>query len=99
MNLSLGWDMFGYSPNLADLFTPTGAILLCWLLHIQATGDSEAELTHAELMEATGLSEKNIATAKRRLKGVVIVREKRIAHRTFYSVDLDALEAKIRGAR
>lgn len=79
---------FAYSPELAQAFTPTGAILLCWLIAEAREPGAEIEATVAEIMAETGLSEKNVDTAKERLlhRNVLSIRSQRLEHRTFYAI-------------
>ena len=90
-----------YSPDLARVFTPTGSILLCWLIWKTRDCGATVEATREQIMTETGLSERNVETAIERLKdgGVLVVTMKRLEHRTFYTVDSDALEAAWGAAR
>ena len=90
-----------YSPDLARVFTPTGSILLCWLIWKTRDCDDAVEATREQIMSETGMSERNVETAIERLKdgGVLVVTMKRLEHRTFYTVDSDALEAAWGAAR
>lgn len=66
--------------------------MLCWMLWKMRDVGGEVEARIEEIEQATGLSTKNIATARERLKGILIARERRIEHRTFYSVDHEELQ-------
>lgn len=83
---------FTYSPDLAKVFTPTGAILLCWIIWKSRDTGGTVEATVERIMDETGLSERNIETAKERLKGILTVKHRRLEHRTFYAVDAEKLE-------
>ena len=83
---------FAYSPDLARVFSPTGAILLCWIIWKLREAESQVEATTEVIQRETGLSEKNVETAIKRLGAILTVTRKRLEHRTFYTVNADALE-------
>lgn len=83
---------FAFSPDLAKVFTPTGAILLCWVIWKSKDDGGEVEATVEQIAEETGLTDNQIATAKDKLKTVLRVRSKRFEHKTFYSVDPENMQ-------
>lgn len=83
-----------YSPDLGKIFGPNAAILLCWVIWRKRESGALVEATVAQIGDETGLSERNIETAKRQLEGVLVVTQKRLEHRTFYSVDAEELEKR-----
>ena len=83
-----------YSPTIGKMFTPHAAILLCWVIWKTKDRGQHVEATVGQITEETGLSERNIETAKLKLENVLVVTQKRLEHRTFYSVNAEALEAK-----
>lgn len=82
-----------YSPQLAKAFTPHAAILLCWIIWKKREGQEEVEATIEQIGEETGLGRKMILNAREKLGTILKTREKRLEHKTFYSIDADALEA------
>lgn len=83
-----------YSPDLGRIFGPNAALLLCWVIWRKRENGTLVEATVAQIGDETGLSERNIETAKRQLEGVLVVTQKRLEHRTFYSVNPDELEKR-----
>ena len=81
-----------YYPKLAKLLGGVNpAVLFSQLFYWQdkATSDLGVYKTRDELEEETGLSHNEQRTAIRKLqeKGVLIVTEKRLGHKTFYKID------------
>lgn len=101
-----GVQWFDYSPTIAKILTPNGAILLGWFLDQLLVWDSseqempgEVEATIEQICEGTGLGRKMVLNARVKLREVLRWREKRLEHKMFYSIDMDKLEQIIGGSR
>ena len=64
---------------------PQCGIVIGWLLN-EGAGVIEVECTHRQMMEATGLSERNVETGIRKASKLLSIRRERIKHKTFYSI-------------
>ena len=64
---------------------PQCGIVIGWLLN-EAVGRIEVECTHKQIMDATGLSERNVETGIRKAGTLLEIRLERLKHKTFYSV-------------
>ena len=79
--------------------TVSASVLLCNFLY-WCGKEKHPELgifkSHADLMEETGLSEKQIKGARARLRELGVLQEthKRLEHRVYYRVDMDVLEER-----
>lgn len=84
-----------YSPDMVQRFGPGAAMFIGFIVTKLQDGDpdGEVEATMDQIRAATGLSDESQVTARKRLAGILKVRAKRMEHRTFYSLDLDALDS------
>lgn len=83
----------GYSHGLARVYGIPAAILTGYIINRLPEDDEDAEVkaTVEQISEGTALSWKQINLARKKSKGLIRFRYKRLTHESFWGVNFDAL--------
>lgn len=90
-----------FHSGFARVFGVKAAVLLCGFIscHEKQAADADGwiQKTQTELLNETGMSAKEQATARKTLKSAGVIEEHldRLNHRQFYRVNFDALELAV----